>query len=181
MTVQISFKRNDWIFHTGPWFLPLVSWLTNPNVWTFRFGNFQYFWSIFHFNLGLSRYCVRCLSFAPWQSGYDIHDFCCRHLWCWWSLFCKYCIRSSIIFLQCRLAVQLDLYIFGALSPIRHSSNDRCPSVRQNELLCPSSLLHRSPLICFWLLLCPTPGSFQVSPILYPLLLLLRVFSLLET
>ena len=29
------------------------------------------------------------------------------------------------------------------------SPNDKCPSVRQNELLCPSSLLHQSPLICF--------------------------------
>ena len=32
---------------------------------------------------------------------------------------------------QCRLGVQLDLCTFGALPPIRHSSNDRCPSVRQ--------------------------------------------------
>ena len=26
MTVQIPFKRNDWVFHTGPWFGPFVSW-----------------------------------------------------------------------------------------------------------------------------------------------------------
>ena len=39
--IQISFKRNDWVFHTGPWFLSLVSLQTNPNVWTLRFGNFQ--------------------------------------------------------------------------------------------------------------------------------------------
>ena len=38
------------------------------------------------------------MSCAPWQSGYDIHDFCCCHLWCWWSLLGKYCIRSIIIF-----------------------------------------------------------------------------------
>ena len=25
-------------------------------------------------------------------------DFCCRHLWCWWTLFCKYCVRPRIIF-----------------------------------------------------------------------------------
>ena len=35
---------------------------------------------------------------------------------------------------QYRLGVQLDLYIFGTLPPIRHSSNYRCPSVKQNEL-----------------------------------------------
>ena len=79
---------------------------------------------------------------------------------------------------QCRLGIQLDLSTFGALSPIRHSSNDICPSVRLNELLRPTSLLHRSPLICFWLLSGLTPESFQVSPILYPLLLLLRVSSM---
>ena len=86
MTIYISFKRNDWVFHTGPWLRPFVSWQTNPNVWTFRFWNFQLFVSIFHFDLGISRYCVRCLSSAPWQTGCDIHDFCCRHLWCWWTL-----------------------------------------------------------------------------------------------
>ena len=26
VTVQISFKRNDWVFDTGPWFRPFVSW-----------------------------------------------------------------------------------------------------------------------------------------------------------
>ena len=98
MTVQISLKRNNWVFDTGPWFRPLVSWWTNPNVWTFRFGNFQQFVSIFHFHLGLSWYCICCLSIATWQSGDDIHDFGCRHLWCWWSLFGEYCVRSWIVF-----------------------------------------------------------------------------------
>ena len=81
---------------------------------------------------------------------------------------------------QCLLEIELDLCIFGALSPIWHSSNDRCSSVRQIELLRPSSLRHRAHLICFRLLLRSTPESFQVSPILYPLLLMLRVSSLLE-
>ena len=63
---------------------------------------------------------------------------------------------------QCGLGVQLDLCIFGALSPIQHFSSDRCPSVRRNELLRPSSLLHRSPLSNFWLLSGSTP---QFSPI----------------
>ena len=38
------------------------------------------FWSIFFFDMGMSKYCISCLSCAPWQSGYDIHDCCCRHL-----------------------------------------------------------------------------------------------------
>ena len=32
------------------------------------------------FYLGISRYCVSCLSCASWQSGYDIHDSCRSHL-----------------------------------------------------------------------------------------------------
>ena len=50
---------------------------------------------------------------------------------------------------QCRLGVQLDLCISGALSPIQHFSDDICPLMMQNELLCLSSLLHRLPLIYF--------------------------------
>ena len=62
----------------------------------------------FPFFLGISTYCISCLSCAPWQSGDDIHDFCCRHLWCWWSLFCKYCIRSRVIFHDVVSGVLLD-------------------------------------------------------------------------
>ena len=50
------------------------------------------------FYLEISRYCVTCLFVASWQSGNDIHDFCCCHLWYWWFLLDKYCIRSRIIF-----------------------------------------------------------------------------------
>ena len=57
-------------------------------------GFFQQFVSILHFNLGISWYCVCCLSIATWQSGDDIHDVGGGHLWCWWSLFSKYCLWS---------------------------------------------------------------------------------------
>ena len=65
---------------------------------TLRFLNFKQFVSIFHFDLGVSRHCVSCLSCALWQSGYDIHDFCCCHLRCWWSLFGEHCVRLRIVF-----------------------------------------------------------------------------------
>ena len=78
----------------------------------FGLWNFQYRWGIFHFDLGVSWYFVRCLSCAPWQSGYDIHDFCRRHLWCWRSLFCKYCIRSRIIFHNVPRCTTLPLYFW---------------------------------------------------------------------
>ena len=74
--------------------------------------------------------------------------------------------KSPNRLLQYHLGVQLDLCIFGVLSPIRHSSNDRCPSVRQNELLCPSFLLHQSLLICFWLLSGSTPKISPIFPFL---------------
>ena len=76
------------------------------------FGIFNNFVSIFHFYLGISRYCVCCLSIATLQSGYDIHDFCCRHLWRWWSLLAKYCIRSWIIFHNSPRSTTLPLYFW---------------------------------------------------------------------
>ena len=51
--------------------------------------------------------------------------------------------------LQYHLGAQLDLCSFGALPPIQHFSNDICPLMMQNELLRPTSLLHRSPLSYF--------------------------------
>ena len=60
------------------------------------FGIFNNVGAFSIFYLGISRYCVCCLSCASWQSGFDIHDFCC-HLWCWWPLFSEYCIWAWII------------------------------------------------------------------------------------
>ena len=127
------------------------------------FGIFNNLWASSIFYLGISWYCVCCLSIAIWQSGDDIHDFCCCHLWCWWPLFSEYCVRPWIVFHQCHLGVQLDLCILGALSPTQHSVNDICLSVRRNELLCPSSLLHRSPLSYFWLSSGSTPKFSNFS------------------
>ena len=153
---------------------------TNPSVKTFRFCEFSVILEYIPFLSGYKQILrpllvLRILAVWIWYPWLLLPSFDMLMFLVLWIL---YKIRNHL--LQCRLEVQLDLCIFCALSPIRHSSNDRCPSVRQNELLCPSSLLHRSPLICFWLLFCPTAESFQVSPILYPLLLLLRESSLLE-
>ena len=84
---------------------------------------------------------------------------------------------SASRFLLCHLGVPLDLCIFGAFSPIRLSLNDRSPSVMQNELLRPTSLLHRSPLSYFWPWSGSTPKFSPIFPIPYPLLLLLQEFS----
>ena len=107
-----------------------------------EFGNFQSFWSIFHFYLGISRYCIRCLSITTWQSGDDIHDFFGSHFWCWWSFFCEYGIRSGIILnniaciLQMTNVHQWDQMNFSALRPcfIDHLSfvSDFCQVPRRN-------------------------------------------------
>ena len=54
-------------------------------------------WCIFHFDLGVSGYCVCCLSWTSWKPWCNVHDSCGRHLWCWWSLFSEHCIRTWII------------------------------------------------------------------------------------
>ena len=181
MTIEISFKRNDWICHTGPLFFGHFCrgrWIQMPGH--SDFGIFNHFGASSIFTWVLADTESAACPTQPSNLEMISMIFCCRHLWCRWSLFCKYCTRSRIIFYYVTSECNSTFVIFGALSPIRHSSNDRCPSVRQNELLCPSSLLHRSPLIYFWLLSCPTQEYFQVSRILYPLLRLLRVSSLLE-
>ena len=81
---------------------------------------------------------------------------------------------------QYHLGVQLDPCIFGALPPIQHFTDDICPSVRPNELLRPSSLLHRSPLSYFWLSQGSTPKFSPIFTIPSPLLPLLLEFSKLE-
>ena len=74
--------------------------------------------------------------------------------------------KNQNYLLQYHRGAQLDLCTFGALSPIQHFSNDICPSMMQNELLRPTSLLHRSPLSCFWLLSGSTPKFSPIFPFL---------------
>ena len=116
------------------------------------------------FFLGISRYCVSCLSCAPWQSGCDIHDFCCCHLWCGWSFFCEYCIRTRIVFYNITSEYNSTFVCLVLRLQFGISSNDRCPSVGRNELLRPSSLFHKSPVSYFWLLSGSTPKFLQVLP-----------------
>ena len=106
--------------------------------------------------------------------------FACSHSWCWWSMFCEYCIRAWIVLHDVHLEVQPDLCTPGVSSLIQHSSDDKCSSVMQNVITHPYFLLHRSLQICFWLSPDSMPKFAQVFPILCPLLLSLQVSSLLE-
>ena len=65
---------------------------------------------------------------------------------------------------QCHLGVQLDLGTYEFLAPTPNSWDDRGPSMTQNELFYLHSLLHRSPLSCFWLL----SAAISVSSLIFP-------------
>ena len=102
---------------------------------------------------------------------------CTLAIWLWYpwpllpsfamlKILVQWILRKTLNHLsQNHLGVQLDLCTFGALPPIRNSSNDRCPSMMQNELLRPTSLLHRSHLSYFWLSSSSTPKFSPIFPI----------------
>ena len=121
----------------------------------------------FHFELGIRRYCISCLSCAPWQSGYDIHDFCCCHLWCWWSLFWKYCIISRIIFHNVASEYNSTFVLLVLCLQFSILQVTDIHQWGKNELLRPSSLLHRSLVSYFWLSSRLTPESFQIFQFLF--------------
>ena len=116
---------------------------------------------------------IRCLSCATRQSGNDIHDFCCCHLWCRRTLFCNK--KKKLHLSQCHLGAQLNLCTFVILVPTPHSWDDRWPSMKQSV---PSSLLHFIDHHFLVSDFCELPGRIfcWVFPILYPLLFLPRVF-----
>ena len=160
MTVQMSLKKNDRILHTRPWFGPFVSWQTNPSVWTFRFLEFSIFFvasSIFT----LIKADTSSAACPAHPGSLDMISMTLLLLsFVMLMILVQWILRMIQNHLsQYRLGVQLDLCIFDALPPIRHSSNDRCPSVRR-----PSSLLHRSLLSYFWLSSSSTPESFPFFP-----------------
>ena len=61
----------------------------------------QAFWaigSVLQSYLSESRHYITCLSVTIWQSGKDIHYFCCGHLWRRRALLSKDCIGSRAVF-----------------------------------------------------------------------------------
>ena len=145
------------------------------NVWTLRFWIFEQFVSIFHFHLGISWYCVCCLSIATWQSGDDIHDLGGCHLRCWRSLFSEYCTRPRVIFHNVTSEYN-STFVFLVLSFLKWqmSINDAkwtfAPDVLASSI---TSDLFLTFVSCH-------AGIFSDFHILSPLLLSLRLSSLLE-
>ena len=54
--------------------------------------------SVLQSYLSVGRHYITCLSVTIWQSGKDIHYFCCGHLWRRRALFSTDCIRSRVVF-----------------------------------------------------------------------------------
>ena len=123
--------------------------------------------------LDTPRYCVCCLSIATWQSGDDIHDFCCRHLRCCWLLFCKYCMRSRIVFYNITseynstavfLVLRLQFSIFQMTDVHQWGKMNFCA-------LRPFFIDH------LWFASdCPTTESFQIFPFLVDCCLCFWIF-----
>ena len=138
-------------------------------------GIFNNLGSILHSYQGFSRYCVSCLARATRQSGDDNHDFFLLSfvmlmILVRWIL---HKIQSRLLKISPRSTTR-PLF-FGTLPPIRNSSNDICPSMMQNELLRSISLLHRSPLSCFWLSSGSTPKFSLIFP--FPVRCCLRCWN----
>ena len=116
--LQISFKKNDWVFHTGPWSWPIVSWYTNPNVWTLRFLESSTIWEHLPLLLG-KKLMLRLLL---------VHPNLIMWRWCQWFWQLSFEMLKILVqwFLrntqnrpsQHHLGAQPDLRTFAALPPI---------------------------------------------------------------
>ena len=167
MTVQISFKRNDWVFHTGPCQMS---------------G---------HSDLGILKIILEHLPFSPGKAN-TASAACPAHpgslemiSMTFAAVICdaddpcsvEYCIRSRIIFHN--IASEYNSTPAFSVPCLQFSIFQMtCPSVRRNELFAPFVLA--SSITSFLLLTFvkfPRRNFLLCFPIPYPLLLLLREFS----
>ena len=114
------------------------------------------------FCLSISKDCVCCLSCASLQSLYCVYYLCCRHLWCWWSLFSEYCRRSRNIFRSVSSKKNSILVFWCLASNSAFFKWQRSINEAKSTFLL-LFLLHQPRQICFWLLFCPTQESFFPS------------------
>ena len=152
MTIQISFKRINKVFDTGPYA---------------QFGIFEQWWCIFHLDLCVSRYCVKCLSCTSGKSLYHVLYFCRRHL-------CGPCFSDHLIL--CSPTAQQEHSSLCAWIPPRQ---DQWSKYHANFWHC-RALVFRSPTfdyLCVSLqqtfvstslaIICQAWRSFVISPV-YP-------------
>ena len=133
MTTQMSLKKNDWIFHTGPWFRPLVSWVDESK---YRDIPIFEFW----------KKCSKHLPFLL-ECKQILHPLLVLHILValiWHPLLLRLSFVTLMILAlwilrkiqnhlsQCRQGVQLGLYISDfCLVPTPNSWDDRCPLTTQ--------------------------------------------------
>ena len=99
---------------------------------------------------------------------------------CWRSLFSEHCIRTRVVFYNITAENNSTFVLLVLCLQFSIFPNDICPSVRRNELLRPSSWLHRSPLSYFWISSGSTPKFSPNFSIPCPLLPFAAGISWLE-
>ena len=89
-SVKISFNKYHKVFNLPHEFgFPIMSWKTYPNIWKFRFGNFEQSGSILQFYLNVDRYCITpplvILQQRPWllrqSSGTQTSPISVKNCW----------------------------------------------------------------------------------------------------
>ena len=118
---------------------------------------------IFHIDLALRGYCVCCLSMRnlvvwiwyPWLLAAvicDADDPCSVNT-AWWSWIILHDVTTE--YDSAFVLLKFD-------APTLNSWDGRGPSMTRHELFCLYSLLHRSPLSCFWLSSAAMPVFSQI-------------------
>ena len=142
MTVQISLKRNDWIFRTGPWFSAICVLVhVFPNIWTFWLR--KCFTMMVHLPFWpgcLQTFRPAACSVHPGKSWCNVHYFCSRHLWRRWSLLSKYCIQSWIISHDVTAEYNSTFCISETVAPTPNAWNNIRPFTTQKCTILHSSL-----------------------------------------
>ena len=163
MTVEISHKRNYWIFHTGTWFAPFVvgdepKCLDTP-IWVFSTISEHLPFSHGYKKILHQLLVPRTQAVLRWYSWLLLLSFVMLMILVLWIL---HQIQNHLS--QNRLGVQLDLRIFVALPPLRHSSYDKCPSGEAKWTFAPFVLVSS---ITSFLLLTFIRNLFQLTAVLY--------------
>ena len=93
--------------------------------------------------------------------------FCGSHLWCWWSLFSKYCVWSWIIFHKVTSEYNSAFVLWILRLQLRILEMTEIHQWRKMNFFCLHSLLHRSPLLLFLTFASCHAGIFSNVPIIF--------------
>ena len=156
MTVQIPFKRNDWVFHTGPWMsLTICVVVDESKCLDTPILEFSIICEHLPFSFGYTLILQLLLvHIATRQSGDDIHDLGGCHLRCWRSLFSEFCTRARVVFYNITTEHNLT-FVFLVLC-LQFSIFRWQLSINDAKWIVAPVVL-ASSITCFWLLTCQVP------------------------